>query len=74
MGVDTQQATGLVGWVLQYGQIVGFFAQIMFWTVVAAMSVWAAMTFKRLVDHITGASAAKSAVTAEPVAVEEFVE
>jgi hypothetical protein len=64
---------GFVGWVLQYGQIVAFIAQLLYWIVIAAMAVWATMLFKRLVDFRTGVVAGGVAEK-EPVKVEEFTD
>jgi hypothetical protein len=68
--------TGFVGWILQYGQIIAFFVQVAYWLVIAAVAVWAAWLFKRLVDFRTSgaqpaadampASAAPSSPAAKP--------
>ncbi len=64
--------TGFVGWILQYGQIIAFFAQLIYWIVIAAVAVWATLLFKRLVDFRTGTLSA--ADNKEPVKVEEFTD
>ncbi len=69
---------GLIGWVQQYGNIIFFFGQILFWIAVAVPAVWAAMNYKRYVDFITGTvkveDAAEAPADEAAVAVDEFVE
>jgi hypothetical protein len=74
MGAAPAQS-GLTAWVMANGQIIGFFAQILFWAAVGFAAVWAAATFNRFVNFVTGAKADKAAEKpAEKVSVEEFVE
>ena len=69
---------GLIGWVQQYGNIVFFFGQIVFWVVIAAAAGYAALLYKRYVDFITGTVKSDESVEIESadaaVAVDEFVE
>ncbi|HEY3316875.1 MAG TPA: hypothetical protein VGK50_00415 [Coriobacteriia bacterium] len=66
---------GLIAWLTQYGQVVAFFAQLLYWLVIAAAAVYAVMLLKRFVDNACGIPP-KSARTAEDqgVSVEEFTD
>ena len=66
---------GLLGWVATYGQYVAFFAQLVYWIVIAAVAVYAVMQLKRFVDNACGILP-KKAATAEgkTVSVEEFTD
>ena len=67
--------TGLVGWVMENGQIVAFFGQILFWLVLSVASVWAAAVFNRYVNFMMRSAANEAPTDAEKtVSVEEFVE
>jgi hypothetical protein len=68
--------TGLTAWIIANGQIVAFFAQILFWLVLGAASVWAATNFHRYVSFmIRGSEPAEAPVAEEKiVSVDEFVE
>jgi hypothetical protein len=67
--------TGLVGWIIANGQIVAFIAQILFWLVLGAASVWAAATFNRYVNFVMrGSAIADVPDDEEALSVEEFVE
>lgn len=87
MGVEAP--SGLTAWIAQYGQIVFFFAQLVFWLLLVAVLAWAAFEFRRLVNHMVGASPAgdeagaadetiesetEAAAGGKKVSVEEFVE
>lgn len=72
MGAAPAQS-GLTAWVMANGQVIGFFAQMLFWAAVAFAAVWAAATFNRFVNFATGATKAVEK-SAEKVSVEEFVE
>jgi len=63
---------GFLGWIIQYGSIIGFFAQVLFYIVVGASAAWAATTFARYVKFMTSEEVL---VAEDPeVSVEEFVE
>lgn len=70
------QSSGFIAWISQYGQIILFFAQILFWLAVSVAAIWATLLFKRLVDARVGdvASAPAAVVPAESPSVEEFVD
>jgi Ca2+/H+ antiporter len=87
MPIEVAQQSGLEAWINQYGNIIYFFGQLAFWLALAVAAVYAVVLFKRLVDHQTGAAAAKAAEKAagdsaqagkpkadEPVKIDEFVE
>jgi hypothetical protein len=72
--------SGFVGWVLANGQIVLFFAQLIFWLVLAVAAGWAAVVFNRYVSFMMGATPVTKTV-AKPapksdksVSVDQFVE
>lgn len=50
----------MVNWIMQYGQIVAFLAQILYWIVIAAVAIWATLLFKRLVDFRFGVKPEKA--------------
>ncbi|MFA5844116.1 MAG: hypothetical protein WC971_04710 [Coriobacteriia bacterium] len=80
--VPEPTGTTFISWLTQYGNIILFFAQMLFWIAVAVAAVWAAWELKRLVDHKVGKApkAKKAEMDAEAadedksVSVEEFVE
>jgi hypothetical protein len=87
MPIEVAQQSALEAWINQYGNIVYFFGQLAFWLALAVAAVYAVVLFKRLVDHQTGAAAAKAAEQAaadtvkggsskadEPVKIDKFVE
>jgi hypothetical protein len=61
----------MVAWIEQYGQIIGFFIQLVFYIVVAYSAAWAAVTFARYVKFMTSDEVV---VEDDAVSVEEFVE
>ena len=70
----TQAAqTGFVGWVMANGQIVLFFAQILFWLVLSVAAGWAAVVFNRYVSFMIGSKPADKPAS-KAISVEEFVE
>jgi hypothetical protein len=44
----------VLNFLTQYGQIIAFFAQLIYWLVIAVVSVYAVLLFKRLVDFRAG--------------------
>ena len=66
---------GFVEWILNYGQIILFFAQLFFWIVVGASALWAAIVFNRFVNFAVAGKASASTKPAEKnVSVDQFVE
>jgi hypothetical protein len=71
VGATAAAPTGFIGWITTYGSIIGFFVQIAFYTVVAASSAWAAVTFARYVKYMTSEDVE---VVESGESVEEFVD
>jgi hypothetical protein len=69
------EPTGLLGWIATYGAYIQFFAQILFWVVMAAVAIYAVAQLKRFVDNACGVTP-KAAASAEDktVSVEEFTD
>jgi hypothetical protein len=65
---------GLLGFLTQYGQIIAFFAQLLYWLVLAAVSVYAVLLFKRYVDALTGGKAPAAPAEKKSVSVEDFTD
>ncbi len=76
MPVET--AGGFMGWISQYGQLVLFVAQLLFWLAVAVAALWSTLLFKKLVDARTSSTEIVVAPAAPSVsdkpAVDEFVD
>jgi len=65
----------MLNWIQTNGQYVAFFAQIVYWAVVAVVSVYAVLLFKRLVDFKTGvATPAPKEKAEKAVSVDEFTD
>jgi hypothetical protein len=61
--------SGLIVWLTNYGQIVLFFAQIVFWLALGVAAVWATLIFRRYVNVMTaGMTPAAEAPAAMPSA------
>ncbi len=69
---------GFMGWIQQYGQIVLFVAQLLFWLVLSVAALWSTLLFKKLVDARTGSTeivvAAADASAKPKPAVDDFVD
>ena len=69
---------GIVGWISTYGNVIYFFAQILYWLLIVVFLGYAVAQFKRWVNYQLGTGASgklKSEQTAEKdVPVAEFVE
>ena len=76
----TSPTSGFIGWIQQYGQILLFFAQLLFWLAVSIAALWSTMLFKRLVDARTSADTPTAAASDQPdqaadkPSVEDFVD
>jgi hypothetical protein len=69
--VDTSVPTGFIGWIQQNGQLVLFFAQLLYWLVICVAAVWATLIFRKLVASRTAstdASVVSSASTGSAAA------
>jgi len=67
-------AGGFVGWILNYGQIILFFAQLFFWIVVGVAALWAAVVFNRFVNFAVGGASSGDKPAEKAVSVDQFVE
>jgi len=65
--------SGFVTWVMANGQIILFFAQILFWLVLSVAAGWAAVVFNRYVSFMIGSKPADKPAS-KAISVEEFVE
>lgn len=67
---------GFYGWILQYGQVVAFIAQIIYWLGILLLLGYAVWQYKRWVNFQlgTGRSGALRGDRDEDVSVEEFVD
>lgn len=73
--VPTQAPEGLIGWLQAYGNVVAFFAQIVYWAAIAAAAWYAVVLFRTYVIHKTGGTLPKRESDAEEQArIDEFVE
>lgn len=61
-------------WIQTNGQYVAFVAQILYWAVIAVVSVYAVMLFKRLVDLKAGIGPKTKDAEKKAVAVEDFTD
>jgi hypothetical protein len=67
---DTAAPTGFIGWIQANGQLVLFFAQLIYWLVICVALVWATLLFRKLVNAMTaGAAGSDSASTAGAPAI-----
>ncbi len=86
--VATQEPTGFVGWIMEYGQIVAFVAQMAYWLLMIVLLAYAVWQYKRWVNFQLGVGRSgklnpamnadvaddDAAATEAAVSVEEFVE
>ena len=42
--------TALIDWLTNYGQVILFFAQVIYWLVVCVAAIWAVLVFRKYVD------------------------
>lgn len=78
--------TSLMTWTSSYGAYLQFYLQLLFWVVLGAAALWAAVSFSRYVKFMTGAveeAQAESAAVpayvapsaaAEGISVDQFVD
>ncbi len=82
-----QQPTGLVGWIMQNGQVVAFIAQLLYWLLMIVLLAYAVWQYKRWVNFQLGVGRSgklnpavnqdgsdDDASDSKAVSVEEFVE
>jgi hypothetical protein len=60
IGMTLTETNAFLTWFSTWGQTIYFFAQIIFWVFIAAAAVEIALSYKRYVDHKTGAAQAKA--------------
>ena len=58
----TQQLPAFVEWIQTYGNVIIFFAQMIWWLLTAIAAVWAAWNFQRYVETRMGTLKAESGV------------
>ncbi len=82
-GIPAEQPTGLIGWVLENGQIVAFFAQIAYWLLLVVLLAYAVWQYKRWVNFQLGTGRSGqlradgddvATDSKRAVSVEEFIE
>ena len=74
--------TALIDWLTNYGQVILFFAQVIYWVVVCVAAIWAVLVFRKYVNAKLGRWSAKAedaAATpppppAEKPSIDEFVD
>ena len=79
-----QPTGGLIEWITVYGNVVAFFAQLLYWVALIVLLGYAVFQFKRWVNYTlgtgrsgklrTGENAASAKPADKAVSVEEFVE
>ena len=72
------EPTGLYGWILQYGQVVAFIAQMVYWLGILVLLGYAVWQFKRWVNFQLGTGRSGRLRTEQEAgtapSVDEFVE
>ena len=76
--------SAFIVWISTYGQIVLFFAQILFWLAIGIAALWSTLIFRRFVnakassvpvqDATPALAAAPAAAVAADISIEEFVD
>jgi hypothetical protein len=74
MGTTATQTSAFITWFQEWGPVFFYTAQVIFCVVLSAASVWAASSFKKLVDLKKVELGVAAAPVATDVAVEEFVD
>jgi hypothetical protein len=72
-----EQPSGFYAWIMEYGQIVAFLAQIIYWTGMLVLLFYAVWQFKRWVNFQLGTGRSgklRDADADEKPSVDEFVE
>lgn len=77
-----EQPAGFIGWIMEYGQIVAFVAQIVYWLAMVVLIGYAVWQYKKWVNFQLGigksgqlrADHAPAAEEKSSVSVEQFVE
>jgi membrane protein implicated in regulation of membrane protease activity len=50
----SEQPGGLYGWIMQYGQVVAFVAQMIYWLAMIVLLAYAVVQYKRWVNYQMG--------------------
>ncbi len=50
----SEQPSGFYGWIMQYGQVVAFVAQIIYWLAMIVLLAYAVVQYKRWVNYQMG--------------------
>ena len=76
--------TPFIAWISNYGQIILFFAQILFWLAVSVAAIWSTLIFRRFAhaklvstpaaDATPSVAAAPAAEPDSAISIEEFVD
>ena len=73
--------TALIDWLTNYGQVVLFFAQLLYWLVVCVAAIWAVLIFKKYVNakvsrwtEHASETVAPATAPAEKPSIDEFVD
>jgi len=77
MTVDSTALSPFLTWFSSWGNVVFVGAQVVFWAVVGFAAVYAALAYKRLVDHKTGKAPVATVAPGAPAAsvkIDQFVE
>jgi hypothetical protein len=75
MGTTATQASAFMTWFQEWGPVFFYTAQVIFCLVLSVASIWAASTFKKLVElKKVELGMAETPVAGPEVAVEEFVD
>lgn len=78
MEVTTATGGGLYEWILQYGQVIAFFAQLLYWTLMVLFLGYAVAIYKTYTNYQMGRGKSgekrAEAEKAADVAVDKFVE
>jgi hypothetical protein len=81
-------SSGFIDWITQYGNIVAFLAQILYWVAIVVLLAYAVVQYKRWVNYQLGTGRSgklrtdRATIDADdapptvkqPVSIEEFVE
>ena len=74
----------MIAWITEFGNVVYFFGQLIFWLVICVAAIWATLIFRRLVngridrwavkDTGSGTAIAAAPAAADKPSIDEFVD
>lgn len=70
----TGTTSGFLTWFQTWGNVIFVVAQIAFWAAVGYAAIYAALAYKRLVDHKVSGAPKPATYTGPAVKIDEFVE